>query len=227
MASTDRSRRNFLPVATGLVGLVAGGLAVAYATGYLHFGPRGPALQVQRDQGVEGLFPSREAVFAYRFRGGLPKCRAYVERPSGPESFALDAKPAVVQGPAPRTPPDEVEGLITLVGPAVGEKGDYTLHLVVTRLGFPEGRRPLGAALNATYWTGPIAGASKPPEPAASPHPPLSDLQFPHVQPGQEIELVNGPPFGRGAEGVRVRMWVEFYSADELANAVAESGGAP
>jgi hypothetical protein len=227
MANTDRSRRSFLPVATGLLGLVAGGLAVAYATGYLHFGPRGAALQVQRDQGVEGLFPGREAVFAYRFRGGLPKCRAYVERPTGPESFSLDAKPAVVQGPAPRTPPDEVEGLIALVGPAVGEKGEYTLHLVVSKLEFPQGRRPLGAAHTATYWTGPIADAPKPSEPPGSPHPPVTDLHFPHLRPGRETELVNGPPLARGPEGVRVRMWVTFYPADELAKATAESGGAP
>jgi len=208
------------------VGLVAGGVAVAFATGYWQFGPRGSALELVRDQGVEGLFPGREAVFAYRFRGGLPKCRAFVERPTGPEAFSLDAKPAVVQGPAPRTPPDEVEGLVALVGPAAGEKGEYTLHLVLTRLGYPEGRRPMGAALNATYWTEPKPDIPKP-EPAASPHPPLTQLQFPHLQPGQEIELVNGPPVARGAEGVRVRMWVKFYSPDELATSAAESGGAP
>lgn len=227
MASTDRSRSIFLPIGAALLGLVAGGLAVAFATGYMRLGPREHELEVQRDQGVEGLFPDREAVFAYRFRGGLPQCWAHVERPSGPENLSLDAKPAVVQGPTPRTPPDEVEGLVALVGPAAGEKGQYTLHLVVTRLEFPRGRRPLGAAHTATYWTEPKSDGPKPPEPAGSPHPPLTHVQFPHVQPAQMVELVNGPPLARGPEGVRVQMWLKFYTRDELTNAAAESGGAP
>src|SRR5438477_494666 len=83
------------------------------------------------------------------------------------------AMPAAVQGPTPRTPPDEVEGLVALVGPAGGEKGEYTLHLVIDKLGFPEGRRPLGAATNATYWTGPTPDSPKP-GPAGSPHPHLA-----------------------------------------------------
>jgi hypothetical protein len=227
VASTVQRRRSFLPVVAGLVGLVAGGLGVALATGHLQLGARDSALEVQRDTGVEGLFPGREAVFVYRFRGGLPKCWAHVERPSGPEDLFLDAKPAVVQGPTPRTPPDEVEGLVALVGPAEGEKGEYTLHLIVTRLGFPAGRRPLGAAFTATYWTGPKPNSPKPSTPAASPHPPVTDLQFPDLKPGQEVELVNGPPLARGPEGVRVRVSLRFYSTDELANAVPESGGAP
>jgi hypothetical protein len=210
-----------------LVGLVAGGLAVAFATGTFRLSARGSELEVQRDQGIEGLFPGREAVFAYRFQGGLPKCWAHVERPAGPEFLSLDAKPAAVQGSTPRTPPDEVEGLIALVGPAAGEKGEYSLHLVVTRLAYPEGRRPLGAAMNATYWTGPKPEGPKPAEPAASPHPPLSHLKFPQLQPGQVVELVNGPPLARGTEGLVVRIWLKFYTQDELANAAAESGGAP
>lgn len=227
VATTVQHRRSLLPLVTGLVGLVAGGLAVAFALGYMRLGPREKELEVQRDQSIEGLFPGREAVFAYRFRGGLPKCWAYVERPAGPEYLFLDAKPAVVQGPTPRTPPDEVEGLFALVGPATGEKGEYTLHLIVTKLGFPEGRRPLGAAFSATYWAGPKAGSAKPAEPAGSPHPPVADLQFPQLQAGQEVELVNGPPLARGPEGVRVRICARFYSADELATAVPESGGTP
>jgi hypothetical protein len=225
VAHTHQSRRIFLPVAAGLVGLVAGGFVVAFATGALRFGPRGQALEVQRDRGVEGLFPGREAVYAYRFRGGLPKCWAHVERPSGPETLSLDAKPAAVQGPAPRSPPDEIEGLVALVGPAAGEKGEYTLHLVVTKLGFLEGRRPLGTATNATYWTGPNPGAPKPPEPVGSAHAPLTYRQSPNLKPGQEIELVNGAPRARGADGVRVRMWLQFYTSDELTTAEPQSAG--
>jgi hypothetical protein len=41
------------------------------------------------------------------------------------------------------------------------------------------------------------------------------------------VELVNGPPLARGPEGVRVQMWLKFYTRDELTNAAAESGGAP
>jgi hypothetical protein len=198
--------------------LVAAALAVGFATGYVRVGWV-PALEVLRDRGVEDLYPGREAVYVYRFRGGVPKCWAHVQRPSGPEALSLDAKPAVVQGPTPRTPPNEVEGLVALVGPPAGEKGEYSLHLVISKLRFPEGRRPLGAATNATYWTGPNPGGPKPAEPGGSVHPPLPYLQSPDLQPGQDIELVNGPPRARGAEGIRVRLWLRFYAPDELATA--------
>src|SRR5437899_1867554 len=99
MANIVQSRRSSGPIVSGLAGLVAGGLAVAFATGSLRLGARGQALEVLRDRGVEDLFPGREAVYAYRFRGGVPKVWAHVQRPSGPETLALDAKPAVVQGP--------------------------------------------------------------------------------------------------------------------------------
>jgi hypothetical protein len=224
VANTPQSRRIFLPIAAGLVGLVAGGLAVAFATGYLRIPLGGPALEVRRDEGVEALFPGREAVFAYRFRGGVPKCWAYVERPAGPQALALDAQPAVVQGPTPRTPPDEVEGLVALVGPADGEKGEYTLHLVVTKLSFPEGRRPLGAATDATYWTGPTPGGPKAPEPGGQGQPPLAQPNSPVLQPGQDIELVNGPPTAR-SQGIRVKLWLRFYTPDELATAEPQVGG--
>jgi hypothetical protein len=224
VASTVKSRRSVSPVFAGLVGLVAGGLAVAFATGNLRFGPRGPALEVLRDRGVEDLFPGREAVYAYRFRGGVPKVWAHVQRPSGPETLALDAKSAVVQGPTPRTPPDQVEGVLALVGPPGGEKGEYALHLVISKLEFPQGRRPLGAAFNAIYWTGPKPDGPKTPEPGESVHPPLPHLKSPELQAGQEIELVNGPPTAR-SQGIRVRMWLRFYAPDELATAEPQSGG--
>jgi hypothetical protein len=223
--STHRSRRTFLLIAAGLVVLAAGALAVGFATGYVRVGWV-PALEVRRDRGVEELFPGREAVYAYRFRGGVPKCWAYVERPTGPEARSLDAKPAVVQGPTPRTPPNEVEGLIALVGPPGGEKGEYSLHLVISKLEFPEGRRPFGAAPNtgATYWTVPTPDAPKPPGAAGSTHPPLPYLKSPDLQPGQDIELVNGPPTAR-SEGIRVRLWIRFYAPNELATAEAKPGG--
>jgi hypothetical protein len=224
VGSTFRSRRILLLIAAGLVGLAAAGLAVGFATGYFQVRPRVPAYELRRDQGVEGLLPGREAVFAFRFRGGLPRCWAQVDRPSGPETLSLDPKPAAVQGPAPRTPPDEVEGLVALVGPA-GQGDTYTLHLVVTKLGFPEGRRPLGAAFTATYWTGPKPAAPKPPEPGGPGGAPLALLQSPDLQPGQDVELVNAPVGPRGGEGVRVRMWLRFYTPDELATAEPQSGG--
>jgi hypothetical protein len=200
------------------VALAATGLAVAFAMGYLRIPLGPPALEVRRDEAVEELFPGREAVFAFRFRGGLPKCWAHVQRPSGPEVLSLDAKPAAVQGPTPRTPPDEVEGLIALVGPPAGEKGEYTLHLVVNKLGFPEGRRPLGAATNATYNTGPKQDGPKVPAAEGPGRPPLTHRQSPDLQTGQDVELVNGQPTAR-SQGIRVRLWLRFYTPDELATA--------
>jgi hypothetical protein len=211
-------------IVAGLVGLAAVGLAVGFATGNLRVRPGVPTLEVRRDEGVEGLFPGREAVFVYRFRGGLPRCWAQVDRPVGPETLSLDAKPAAVQGPAPRAPPDEVEGLVALVGPA-GGGGTYTLHLVVAKLGFPEGRRPPGAATDATYWDGPKPGDPKPPEPPGPGRPPLAHRQPPDLQPGQDIELVNVPVGARGGQGVRVRLWLRFYTPDELATAEPQPGG--
>ncbi len=224
MDSTVRSRGTFLPIVAGLVGLVVGGLAVGYATGYFRARPGVPALELQRDDGVEWLFPGREAVYVFRFRGGVPKCSAYVERPTGPETLSLDAKPAVVQGPTPRSPPDEVEGLVALVGPPAGKEGTYTLHIVITKLTFPEGRRPLGAASTATYWTEPKAGGPKPPESAGSNTPPLSHRQSPDLQPGQDVVLVSGPVSARGGN-VRAKMWLRFYTPEELATSEPQQGG--
>jgi hypothetical protein len=219
-----RSRRIFLLIAAGLVGLAAAGLAVGFATGYFQVRPEVAAYQVRRDEGAEGLFPGREAVFAFRFRGGLPRCWAQVDRPEGPEMLSLDPMPAVAQGPTPRTPPDEVEGLVALVGPA-GKGDSYTLHLVVTKLGFPEGRRPPGAAITATYSTGPKPANPKPPEPVGPGRRPLALLQSPDLRLGQDVELVNVPVGPREGEGVRVRMWLRFYPPDELANAAPQPGG--
>jgi hypothetical protein len=201
------------------------GLAVGFATGYFQLRSAVPAYEVRRDEGVEWLFPGREAVFVYRFRGGLPKCWAQVGRPSGPETLFLDPKPAAAQGPAPRTPPDEVEGLVALVGPT-GKDDPYSLHVVVTKLAFPEGRRPPGAAATtATYWTGPKPGGPKPSEPAGQGYAVVDHRQSPDLQPGQDIELTDTPVGPRGGPLVRVKMWLRFYTPEELATAEPQPGG--
>jgi hypothetical protein len=225
VANTPRSRRLFLLAAVAVLALLAIGVAVGFTTGYLQVRPPVPGYEVRRDEGVEGLFVGREAAFAFRFRGGVPKCWAQVDRPTGPETFLLDAKPAAVQGSAPRSPPDEVEGLIALVAPAKPED-TYTLHLVVSKLTYPEGRRPIGAATNpAAYSTGPKPDAPKLTGAAGSGRGALALLQSPELQAGQDFELVDGTVGPRSGPGVRVRLWVRFYTPDELATAEAQPGG--
>ena len=52
----------------------------------------------------------------------------------------------------------------------------------------------------------------------------LAHRQSPDLQPGQDIELVNGPPTAR-SQGIRVRLWLRFYTPDELATAEPQPGG--
>jgi hypothetical protein len=224
MDTTPRPRRRVLPVAAGLLALALVGVAVGFATGYLQVRPEVPALEVRRDEGVEKLFPGREAVFVFRFRGGLPRCGAKVDRPSGTEVFAVDPKSAVAQGSAPRTPPDEVEGLIALVAPAAKEE-TYILHLVVSKLKFPEGRRPVGAADNWSQPAKPKSDAARPAGDRGSEAAYVTYLKSPDLQFGQDRNLINGPVGLRGGEPVRVRLWLRFYTPDELATAEPQPGG--
>lgn len=226
MASDVQPRRLFFPILAGLPGLVVAGLAVGFATGYFQGRPRVPAYEVARDEGVETLFPGREVVYVFRFRGGLPRCWAQVDRPSGPEAVVIDPKLAAVQGPPPRSPPDEVEGLVALTGPAV--KGDaYTLHLVVTKLNFPEGRRPCGTGSGVRYREDLKPGGTRLPDRS----PPSSETIFltrqvsPELQPGQDVELVDGFAKTAGGEKVRVKMWLRFYTPGELASAEPDAEG--
>jgi hypothetical protein len=213
-----RPRRPIFPILTGLLGLAVAGVGVGFAAGYFQVRPKVPAYEVARDDGVEKLFPGREVAYAYRFRGGLPRCWAQVDRPSGSEILSLDAKSAAVQGPPPRAAPDEVEGLVALTGPAA--KGEaYTLHLVVTKLTFSEGRRPPGTPGAVGFRTGPTPGGTRLPDRPGTATLFLTRQVSPELQPGREVELVDGFAEVAGGEKARVKLWLRFYTPDELANA--------
>jgi hypothetical protein len=218
MASEVRARHLFLPILAGVLGVVVVGLAVGFATGFFHVRQGVGAYEVNRDEGVEKLFPGREAVYVYRFRGGLPRCWAQVDRPTGVEVAAIDPMLAAVQGSPPRSPPDEAEGIIALVGPAA--KGDaYTLRLVVTKLSFPEGRRPHGTPRGVGYGADLKPGGTRLPDRPGSETLFLSRRVSPELQPGHDVELVDGVVTTMGGEKERVKVWLRFYTPDELASA--------
>jgi hypothetical protein len=226
VASDGQPRRQFFPTLMSLLGVAVAGVAVAVATSFFQARPRVPAYEVARDEGVEKLFPGREVVYVFRFRGGLPRCWAQVDRPSGSETLALDPKAAAVQGPPPRFPPNEVEGFVALTGPAArGE--EYTLHLVVTRLNFRGGRRPPGTPGAAGYRTGPRPGGVRLPDRPGPEAVLLTRRASPELQPGRDVELVDAFAETPGGEKARVKMWLRFYTPGELASAApgADGGG--
>lgn len=213
------SRRLLLPIAAGLMGLVLAGLAVGFATGGLQVRPRVPAYELSRAKETEQLFPGRDVKYVFQFRGGVPRCWAQVDRIAGSEALAIDAKNAAVQGPSPRSAPQAVEGIVALLGPAK-EGEPYTLHLIVSKLTFPEGQAPRGTPSGVGYRADAKPGGSKLPERfGGSGETFIDHLTSPKVRPGDDIELVDALVDGRDRDRIRVKMWLRFYIPEELATA--------
>jgi hypothetical protein len=243
MGTSWRPSGRLLAALTAALGCIVVVAVIGLATGYLQFRPRPAAAspQVYRDVTAEHLFGDHRPTFVYRFRGGLMKCWAQTSRTGkvetvGPVHCFTSFKD--------RPPVDRAEGYFALLGPTSSEDG-FTLKASVTRYSSPDNRESVGAFHLLPARPKPGGESFEPPpelkgrlddtftslaEPArgsAQRDPSQNGVEIPSgewvgVQRGQDVLVLEYWAGAKTDEGKRaggplgVRLWVRFYTPDEV-----------
>jgi hypothetical protein len=96
---------------------------------------------------------------------------------------------------------------------------------VVTKLNFPEGRRPPGTPSRAGYRTEATTRGTRLPDRPGTAAVFLTRQVSPELQPGRDVELVDAFAETSGGEKARVKLWLRFYTPGELAGAEPGAAG--